>query len=362
MDRWLVRKPLAPVSGNKRSVVEGSPPRKRPRRGKKQIDTSLNTFAENYQAATTAPDAAAADATAAGAAAAEATASTPVAPTLAAASVPPVHTTTSYYKKRSNTTTALQCSAVEDYRLALRWLTPPVPAWERLSQGDQALQKRWQRLTAGQRDTYWILVDLLHGYVGGTVGEEDFDDVMTPWVWNWATWHRVILKIAGSMPTRNLQSNTCWMSTLSTDRGGHCKLSVRPGRIEKRSDGNHSRRNIWDFYIVEGAASLETTTGRLITLLAHGPPTDTGAQASHLCHNEPQQCTNPGHLIWEDDGTNKSRNRCVFGAGFLCPHQPKCVWTDTTGRFLPHRNCTEWQATCDSKGACEGDCWTADIL
>jgi hypothetical protein len=52
------------------------------------------------------------------------------------------------------------------------------------------------------------------------------------------------------------------MSTPSTDKGGHCKLPVQPGRIEKRSDGNRSRRDAWDFYFVEGVAGLETTVGR----------------------------------------------------------------------------------------------------
>ena len=46
------------------------------------------------------------------------------------------------------------------------------------------------------------------------------------------TWHRVIFKIAALMPARKFQAEVCWMLTLSSDKGGHCKRPVRAGYIE----------------------------------------------------------------------------------------------------------------------------------
>ncbi|KAF4552414.1 Hypothetical protein D9617_10g073950 [Elsinoe fawcettii] len=52
---------------------------------------------------------------------------------------------------------------------------------------------------------------------------------------------------------------------MSTDTGGHRKISVRAGQVERCKDGNHSRLNVFDFYYDEQeAVSLETAVDRVL--------------------------------------------------------------------------------------------------
>jgi len=51
-----------------------------------------------------------------------------------------------------------------------------------------------------------------------------------------------------------------------------------------------------------------------------------------------QECINPFHMIIGSDQHNKDRNGCRYGVAYYCPHNPKCIWIDKNGRWLPCRN------------------------
>jgi hypothetical protein len=48
-------------------------------------------------------------------------------------------------------------------------------------------------------------------------------------------------------------------------------------------------------------------------------------------------CVNPHHTVLVSDVINKSHDGCANGCAQLCPHTPKCLWTDAGGHSLPCR-------------------------
>ena len=120
------------------------------------------------------------------------------------------------------------------------------------------------------------------------------------------------------------------------------KIHIAPGTIQLSYDNSSfsipktQRLKFTSSLVSE--ARFKSSVARIIAVLLHGPPADRNTQASHLCHNIAQTCFNPRHIIWESDKRNKGRGYCVNGARFYCPHDPKCIYTNIDGVFLPHRN------------------------
>ncbi len=149
----------------------------------------------------------------------------------------------------------------------------------------------------------------------------------------------------------------CWFSELSGDAAGRPKTPIRPGQIEIRQDANHSRKRSWCFYQLDDqSTAVETTLARVMAMLTLGLPIPRTLQASHLCYNERQRCFNPAHVCWEDDRMNKSRTKCTSSSRFYCNHEPRCVYTDSAGRYLVHRNLDKY-VECD----CPVDCHAVEI-
>ena len=62
---------------------------------------------------------------------------------------------------------------------------------------------------------------------------------------------------------------------------------------------------------------------------------------AHRCSkgtHEGKTCINPRHIVVCTQQINQSHKGCVNGCAFLCPHDPKCLFTDSNGYYLPCRN------------------------
>jgi hypothetical protein len=85
--------------------------------------------------------------------------------------------------------------------------------------------------------------------------------------------------------------------------------------------------------------------------------TDAGAELAHLCRRGRYDfaagiavaCVNPHHTHQTSHATNLSHNQCANSCARLCPHQPKCIWTNDAGRRMVCRDVVPWppaQCTC----------------
>ena len=84
---------------------------------------------------------------------------------------------------------------------------------------------------------------------------------------------------------------------------------------------------------------------------------DTEQHAVHRCgrgkaaSKDGPACINPHHVCFADCSFNQDTKGCKYGAAFLCRHQPRCIWTEDTGKFLPCRNDPD-KRTCDCGFGC----------
>jgi hypothetical protein len=222
------------------------------------------------------------------------------------------------------------CSSVSDGKIS----------WSTVSAGDRSYRTKMSGWTPYQRGLYHQFTDLVRRYVDNHVGgSTKFNSNSRQWVWNWPTWHKTIIRLVNnSIDSDDRSADDCVFCHLSVDKCGRPKIRVEPGRYEWRSQSTgHKQRHNYLFYYTEGTRKFETTAGRVMCVLAQGPPALL-QQASHRCYNKPPLCINPRHLIWEEDGSNKDRNNCANGCARLCPHVPVCIFTDKSGKYLPCRN------------------------
>ena len=173
-------------------------------------------------------------------------------------------------------------------------------------------------------------------------GPANFDALHIDGVWNWPTWHHVILSLVGRIDNLHeiKHSNDCFFVTLfplqleedGSFRVGnnYPRLRVRPGHVERQADSGPHKFTV--------SKIVERNAGQFMALLTRGTIPSEGAQASHRCENLPQLCVNPNHVIWESAIINQSRDSCDDSTAIYCPYPVKCPFTDHLGRSLPHRN------------------------
>lgn len=65
-------------------------------------------------------------------------------------------------------------------------------------------------------------------------------------------------------------------------------------------------------------------------------------------------CINPYHIVICGHSINIEHNYCRNGEASLCPHNPKCIYTDSKGKHLPCRNSLTRLAGCECG---RGDCF-----
>lgn len=185
-----------------------------------------------------------------------------------------------------------------------------------------------------------LVFDHLSGMVkGGLLVERPFDGMMgasSTFNWNEETWIRVILGLVKSLANHPQSLADCWISSGALSQG-YPTVHVTPGAWS--SAKGQGRR----FYRFDNVPDVRVTVGKLGWVIGH--PTALSSyvsgsretQTDHLC--EQNLCFNPWHLHTANDQENKSRHYCRNGARFLCPHDPKCIFTSfLTGLLLPCRN------------------------
>lgn len=183
---------------------------------------------------------------------------------------------------------------------------------------------------------------------------------LPPGIYNWSplTWHNVIFNLSTKVSNRIQDPELdCWFFNLS--EGG--KIHIQ--EVENRKGLNGER-----LYAVKGGPDHIVPLYRVVGVLAHPEQVanfqrgsthqDHSLQMAHLCkhdslpHRDFPPCWSPFHLAVMKDGQNKSTNKCWFGANFLCPHQPSCIWTNSRGRYLNCRNATSYRDC-----SCKHNCW-----
>lgn len=258
---------------------------------------------------------------------------------------------------------------IAEYQLSLRHMNGTNHEWWALSGGDQLLKKKYERLDETERVVYWRLIRYLRHHVRVHLGgPSNFGYLGVPLVWNWPTWHHIILKVAAHSATLG-DANDCWLSTYAltkTSRGDerYVSIGVTLGRNQKVVDRQAINRAVtrYNFTNAPGFSQKNVRLARIAAVLLRGPPPSEEHQASHLCFNHPQRCFNPRHIVWELAKYNANRRCCVFGTSCLCPHRPRCIWTGPHGEFLPCRNRPLSTLDCECTRNCFGTPPTEDPL
>jgi len=92
------------------------------------------------------------------------------------------------------------------------------------------------------------------------------------------------------------------------------------------------------------AVNLRTTTVHAIHRCLGGKAPRKGAPC----------CINPFHIYLDTAQTNIDTHGCKYGAAYLCPHSPICVFTDAeTGEPLPCLNATANPGPCTHTPSCK---------
>jgi len=83
-----------------------------------------------------------------------------------------------------------------------------------------------------------------------------------------------------------------------------------------------------------------TTCYRITSSLLHKDMeyNDRTKQCAHRCYRAIQICISPYHIVIKNDAENKSMGHCVNGCFIYCDHEPKCIFVDEKGHYLPCRN------------------------
>jgi hypothetical protein len=184
--------------------------------------------------------------------------------------------------------------------------------------------------------------------------------------WNALGWHNLIVRIAERVanPIQDVQSD-CWMIDTNLPNNMRIKTSSLEYRMDRPQQG-------FRLLTVPGSkpilSSLYRTTTALFNpkMLIELQESDSNFQAAHRCKHDLiaegnlsfNPCFNPRHIVITDDKSNKDMDRCFYGAMITCPHNPKCIWTDSNGVLIPCRNIPNRGVKCTHKPCC----WIPNIV
>ena len=156
------------------------------------------------------------------------------------------------------------------------------------------------------------------------------------------TWEKWIYKRSNEIINDPSDDESCWYVASISDDGTHStKLSATGGK------------NKWQTHRV--IKMLQDVT--CYTKVNSRSTTD---HLMHLCHRGKGRrvgdpvCVNPFHCSWGTAQVNQDQKGCNYGAAFLCPHDPKCIFTfPDTGKRMPCRNRHEFlRIQCDCSRPC----------
>ena len=164
------------------------------------------------------------------------------------------------------------------------------------------------------------------------------------------TWPKVFRTLAGKIVNKPKVQGDCWFVPSNKEDGYHELKFSKDGK----SDKYRTHRILRVF--------SEPTAHAKLSKDAH----DTD-HAMHLCgrgkaaqEGEPC-CINPDHVYFGPSATNQDMKGCKYGAAFLCPHEPKCIWVSgKTGIAKPCRNDPS-KTSCPGAPLCDFDCFNPKL-
>eukprot|EP00048_Salpingoeca_helianthica_P015270 m.225889 g.225889 ORF g.225889 m.225889 type:complete len:220 (+) comp16822_c0_seq1:438-1097(+) len=140
------------------------------------------------------------------------------------------------------------------------------------------------------------------------------------------TWPKYLRRLASEITNAPTSALDCWLVPASKDDGYH------ESKLSADGSSNKYRTHRLLFALLE-PTSYDTVDGRDVSL-----------QAMHRCGrgkgagDNPVSCINPNHVCLGSSLVNQDMKGCKYGAAFLCPHLPKCIWVSDVGVFLSCRN------------------------
>jgi len=211
-----------------------------------------------------------------------------------------------------------------------------------LEQSCKPLDKKIAQFTTVHRMVYDHLRRLLVNYLKERPYSQEG-------IYNWdpITWHNIIVMLV-SKQLWNIPAteSDCYMMN---PIGQSKQIHITP--VEYRMDNPQQGYRLLS---IPGAKEHTIPAYRITAVLAHPElllefqkgktQASHELQVAHRCKHEVikgssiNPCWNPSHSILTDDVSNKNMNHCWHGASFLCPHTPKCIWTNDQGNLLLCRN------------------------
>ncbi len=155
------------------------------------------------------------------------------------------------------------------------------------------------------------------------------------------TWKKLAERLTGKIINLPRTDNDCWFIAAGLgDTSGYATVKIAAA-------GN---RNKW-------------TVHRIMYFLMHPEEIEEARGAKHCSHrcNRGRAdtlkgidvcCINPHHLRLCDGAENQDHKGCKRSQAAWCPHEPKCIFTNDEGFWLPCRNTTSRSTLC----VCEMDC------
>jgi len=155
------------------------------------------------------------------------------------------------------------------------------------------------------------------------------------------TWPKLLDRLAGKLLNKPQTVEWCWFATATKDDGYHELKICLNGSTGKYRTARALR-------VLVEPDKYDTVNDR-----------DENRQALHRCgrgkarHKKGPSCINPYHIYFGTRETNEDTKGCRYGAMYLCPHTPKCVFTDPeSGAPIPCFNLPTNPGPCHHNPPC----------
>lgn len=142
------------------------------------------------------------------------------------------------------------------------------------------------------------------------------------------TWAGKIVVLAGKVINEPSSVRDCWLVSPAKETQSTFKVGNKKG-----GQANH-RTHVVLYALKEGDVSHMEAAGTGNHVHRHR----CGHGHSPVNRGVPV-CINPWHITVGNQGQNRDDEGCKYGAYALCPHDPKCIFTDrATGKYIPCLN------------------------
>lgn len=148
------------------------------------------------------------------------------------------------------------------------------------------------------------------------------------------TWTKFITRLAKQVTNKPKSTMDCWFAPASKEDGYHETKLSKDGSRDKFRTARMLR-------VLLDRDTLPIVESR-----------DSDSHAIHRCGRGKGSgkgapcCINPYHIYFGDCITNQDTKGCKYGAAFLCPHNPKCIWTDASTGHVLHCRSDATKRTC----------------